>query len=146
MNSNTARPVVTIGALTLRFIADENTGAGGMVMFEFEVPPKARVPALHFHRAVDEVIYGLSGIMTTRIDGAAHEIGPGQSASIPRGAVHIHENLHEETARALIVMTPASIGRAYFEELAQELNGPAKPDMARVKAIMDRHGLTVVGQ
>lgn len=132
---------IRIGPLSLRFLVDETMGPGNMVMFEFEVPPQARVPARHFHRDVDEAVYGLAGTMTTTVDGVARQIGPGDSAFVPRGAVHIHENLHDEPAKVLIVMSPGSIGRGYFEEMAKEINGPAKPDMEKIQRIMQRHGL-----
>lgn len=133
--------IVRIGSLELRFLVDENDGNGGLVMFEFTMPPGARVPAPHFHEAVDEAVYALEGVTTTALDGGTHELRPGQSLLIPRGAVHTHENLHPETARALIVMTPGSIGRRYFEAVARETDRPGGPDLARVKAIMARHGL-----
>ena len=132
---------VRIGALELRFLIDETQGSGSMVMFEFVVPPNARVPAPHHHREVDEVIYALEGTVTTTLDGRRHELRTGESLFVPRGSVHTHENLHSDTARALIVMTPGTIGRRYFEEVAQEVNGPGKPDLAKVKDIMLRHGL-----
>jgi quercetin dioxygenase-like cupin family protein len=132
---------VRIGALELRFLVDETQGSGSMVMFEFVVPPNARVPAPHHHREVDEVIYALEGTVTTTLDGRRHELRTGESLFVPRGSVHTHENLHSDTARALIVMTPGTIGRRYFEEVAQEVNGPGKPDLAKVKDIMLRHGL-----
>jgi hypothetical protein len=49
--------------------------------------------------------------------------------------------VHDETARALIVLNPGSIGRAYFEEIAEVASGPGKPDPARLKEIMLRYGL-----
>jgi hypothetical protein len=49
--------------------------------------------------------------------------------------------VHDETARALIVLNPGSIGRAYFEEIAKAASGPGKPDPARLKEIMLRYGL-----
>jgi quercetin dioxygenase-like cupin family protein len=110
-------------------------------MFEFVVPPNARVPAPHYHRQVDEVVYVLEGTVTTTLEGHGQELKGGESLFLPRGSVHIHENLHPETAKALIVMTPGSIGRRYFEEVAQEVNVPGKPDLAKVKEIMLRHGL-----
>ena len=110
-------------------------------MFEFIVPPNARVPAPHYHREVDEVVYALEGTVTTTLDGQRHELRKGDSLLLPRGSVHTHENLHNDTARALIVMTPGSIGRRYFEELAAEVNVPGKPDPAKVKEIMLQNGL-----
>ncbi len=133
--------IVRIGALELRFLIDETRGSGDLVMFEFAVPAEARVPAPHFHRDVDEAVYGLEGTLTTTLDGQKHEVRPGDAVFIPRGSVHHHENLHPGTARALIVLTPGSIGRRYFEEVAEAVNVPGKPDPARVKDVMLRHGL-----
>jgi hypothetical protein len=44
-------------------------------------------------------------------------------------------------SRTLFVLNPDSIGRAYFEEIAEAVSGPGKPDPARLKEIMLRHGL-----
>jgi quercetin dioxygenase-like cupin family protein len=128
--------LVAIGALELRFAVD----TPNLVMFEFIVPPNARVPAPHYHKDVDEAVYGLAGTLTTTAGGEKHAVTAGASRLIPRGTVHTHENLHAETARALIVMTPGSIGRRYFEELAQLMRG-GKPEPAVINAIMLRYGL-----
>ncbi len=137
ISSNT----VQIGDLDLRFLVDETQGSGDLVMFEFTVPPQARVPAPHFHRDVDEAVYGLEGTLTMTLDGDRRELRSGEVIFIPRGSVHHHENLHEQTARALVVLTPGSIGRRYFEEIAEAVNVPGKPDLAQVREIMLRHGL-----
>lgn len=138
-----ARPprIVRIGALELRFRVDEEDGAGDVVVFDFIVPPRARVPQPHFHDAADEVVYGLSGTLTTTLEGVAQEVRPGDVVFVPRGKVHHHANPHDETAHALIVIAPGTIGRRYFEELAPVVNAPGPPDLARVKEIMLRHGL-----
>ncbi len=133
--------VVRIGAMELRFLVDETRGSGDLVMFEFAVPAGARVPAPHHHRDVDEAVYGLEGTLTMTVDGERQEVRPGDVAFIPRGSVHHHENLHEGTARALIVLTPGSIGRRYFEEVAEAVNVPGKPHPARITEVMLRHGL-----
>ena len=137
LSGNTVR----IGDLDLRFLVDETQGSGDLVMFEFTVPPQARVPAPHFHRDVDEAVYGLEGTLTMTLDGERRELRSGDIIFIPRGSVHHHENLHEQTARALVVLTPGSIGRRYFEEIAAAVNVPGKPDLGQVKEIMLRHGL-----
>ncbi len=133
--------ILRIGALELRFLVDETQGTGNVVMFEFIVPPGARVPVAHYHRDVDEVVYGLDGTTTSTLDGTRHELRRGDSLLVPRGAVHVHENLHDDTARSLIVLTPGSIGRRYFEEIAALVNGPGKPDPEAMRAVMLRHGL-----
>ena len=133
--------VVRIGAMELRFLVDETQGSGDLVMFDFAVPANARVPAPHYHRDVNEAVYGLEGTLTVTVDGRKQEVRPGDVAFIPRGGVHHHENLHPGTARVLIVLTPGSIGRRYFEEVAEAVNVPGKPDPARVSEVMLRHGL-----
>ena len=39
------------------------------------------------------------------------------------------------------MLNPGTIGRRYFEEIAQVVNVPGKPDLSKVKEIMLRHGL-----
>jgi quercetin dioxygenase-like cupin family protein len=133
--------LIRIGALELRFLVDESNSSGNVVMFEMAVPPHARVPAPHYHRDVDEVVYGLEGTLTMSLDGQKHALRKGDSLFIARGRVHGFENLAPETARSLAVLTPASIGRGYFEEVAAAVNVPGKPDLAQIKEIMLRHGL-----
>ena len=81
------------------------------------------------------------GTLTTTIDGREHEVGVGDTVFIPRGSVHHHQNLGEVAARALTVLTPGAIGRRYFEEMAEVINAPGKPDTTKLKEIMLRHGL-----
>ena len=138
---NAVADVIRIGGIELRFLVDETQGSGDLVIFEMTIQPNARVPVPHYHREVDEVIYGLSGTLTGQINGETRELRAGDCALMPRGAVHHAENLHGEAARALIVLNPGSIGRAYFEEISKAVSGPVKPDPARLTEIMLRHGL-----
>jgi quercetin dioxygenase-like cupin family protein len=128
---------VRIGELELRFRISEP----GATVFEFVVPSRARVPAPHYHQAADEMLYGLDGVLTVTVDGTIRELRANDIVFIPRGSVHHHENLHEEFARALVVITPGTIGRSYFEELSEVINTPGKPDLAKAREIMLRHGL-----
>lgn len=133
--------LVRIGDLELHFKVDESNPMADVTVFEFVVPAEARVPAPHHHVAVDEFIYGLDGTLTATVDGATHEIRAGDSLFIPRGCTHHHANRHATTARVLSVLTPGSIGKRYFEEIAEVVNAGGKPDIERVKTIMLRHGL-----
>ncbi|MET0741941.1 MAG: cupin domain-containing protein [Microvirga sp.] len=128
---------VRIGELELRFrVAEPNA-----TVFEFIVPSRARVPAPHSHRDADEILYGLEGILTVTVDGVVRELSAGDVVFIPRGSVHHHENRNEGVSRALIVITPGTIGRRYFEEIADVINAPGKPDLAKARDVMLRHGL-----
>ncbi|MBP0445794.1 cupin domain-containing protein [Roseomonas sp. SSH11] len=129
--------IVRIGQLELRFTVNEP----GATVFEFTVPPAARVPAPHFHRDADELLYGLEGVLTVTVDGRKTELAAGDTVFIPRGSVHHHENPHNALARALVAITPGTIGRAYFEEMAEVVNVPGRPDLTKAQDIMLRHGL-----
>jgi uncharacterized cupin superfamily protein len=78
--------------------------------------------------------------LTGQINGESHELRAGDCALIPRGAVYYAENLHNEAARALIVLNPGSISRASFEEIARAVTGPRKPHPARLTEKMLRYG------
>lgn len=132
--------LVRIGALELNFLVDETQGRD-MVVFEFLVPPNAGVPEPHFHREVDEFIYGLEGVLTSTVDGGLQEVRSGDSLFIERGKVHHHTNLGDTPAKVLVTLQPASIGKRYFEEIGEIVNGPGKPDAEKVKALMERYGL-----
>ena len=133
--------VVKIGGFELRFLVDETQSSGNVVVFEFAIPPNGRVPAAHYHKDVDEVVYGLEGTMTSTLGDKKYELRNGDSLFIPRGSVHTHENFGTDTAKALAVLTPGSIGRKYFEEIGEAVNVPGKPDIEKIKEIMLRHGL-----
>jgi quercetin dioxygenase-like cupin family protein len=129
--------IVRIGELELRFLITDE----GATVFEITVPSRARVPVPHYHRDADEFVYGIEGILTISVDGRKQELGVGDAVFIPRGSIHHHENLHEGTARALAAITPGTIGRRYFEEIAEVINVLGKPDLAKAKEVMLRHGL-----
>jgi quercetin dioxygenase-like cupin family protein len=134
---------VRIGSLRLKFLIDDADNGGKLTMFDMIVPEQAKVPAAHYHRDFEEVWYGLGGILTVTLDGVAHQLKSGDALFVPRGVVHRFDNLDAGEARALITLTPAVAGKRYFEEIATVVNAGGPPDMAKVKAVMDKYGLIV---
>ena len=104
------REIIRIGPIEIRFLLDGDDTAGRLSVFEFLVPPGVRVPAPHYHEQVDEVAYGLEGVLTFTVDGRDNRIGPGDRCFIPRGAVHHFVNAGTEPTRTLSVLTPLSLG------------------------------------
>jgi quercetin dioxygenase-like cupin family protein len=134
------KEVIHVGQLELRFFLDGEDTNNQMVVFEFDIPPGAKVPVAHYHKEVDEMVYGLKGTVSSYVDGKKIEVKAGDCCFIPRGAVHYHDNQTGEVASALCVLTPASIGRTFFREIGALLKaGP--PDPAKAAEIMTRHGL-----
>lgn len=141
MNSNPTDNLIRVGSIDVRFRVNASQTAGGMTMFEFTVPAGSRVPVPHSHDAFDETIYGQHGIGTWTLDGQKVRIGPGDVLFIPRGHVHQFENLDNEDAGMLSVITPGLLGPAYFYEMAEVINAGGTPDVEKLKEIMRRHGL-----
>ncbi len=81
-------------------------------------------------------------MLTVTLDGVAHRLKSGDALFVPRGAVHRFDNLAGD-ARALVTLTPAVAGKRYVEDIAAVVNAGGPPDMAKVKAVMDKYGLIV---
>jgi quercetin dioxygenase-like cupin family protein len=132
---------IQVGPMTLTFLRSRHDTGGALDMFEMIAQPNARMPVPHYHRDWEETVYGLSGTLTFSVDGTPHEIGPGDSAFVPRGIVHGFNNFGTEPARVLCVLTPGMLGPEYFREIGAELATGAPPDPAKLGAIMARYGL-----
>jgi quercetin dioxygenase-like cupin family protein len=133
--------VIKLGQVEIRFFVNGSDSSGSLDVFEFSVPPAAKVPEAHFHEAVDEFLYGVEGTLTVTVGDRRCEIGPGDRCFVPRGIVHHFINLHAAPARVLAVWSPALIGPQFFRECAAVVNAGGPPDLATLKAIMIAHGL-----
>jgi len=137
------KQIIKLGPVEVRFLLDGDDTAGKLCMFEFLVPPGAKVPLPHYHEQVDEAIYGLEGVLTFTVDGHPNPIGPGDRCFVPRGIVHGFVNAGTEPTRTLAVLTPATIGPTYFTDMAALLTG-GPPDPAKAAEVMRKHGLVAV--
>jgi quercetin dioxygenase-like cupin family protein len=123
---------------TLRFKAMGAGTRGAFSLFEREVPPNARRPAMHRHPAMTEAFYVLDGELALVADGIAHVVPSGGFALVPAGAAHTFGNDGPAPLRMLVLHSPALDG--YFAELdaldrSGTLNGDTEADLMR------RHGL-----
>ena len=135
------RETIKAGQIIIDFLLEAADTNGSAAMFEFTVPVGAKVPIPHYHEHYDETIYGLEGTITFTVDGKTIDIQPGETCFIPRGAVHGFDNLKQEDAKALAVITPALLGPIYFKEVAEIVNAGGPPDVAKLKQVMAKHGL-----
>jgi quercetin dioxygenase-like cupin family protein len=130
-----------VGQVEIKFLLEAADTSGSLAAFEFTVPAGAKVPLPHSHKHYDETIYGLEGVITFTVNGNAVHLGPGDSCFIPRGAVHGFNNLKPVAAKALAVVTPALIGPEFFLEMATLINAGGPPDVAKIIAVLAKHGL-----
>jgi quercetin dioxygenase-like cupin family protein len=132
---------IRIGPIAIRFLVESEVTNGSASVFEFDVLPGTPAPPPHSHDGYEETLYGLRGALTWTVDGVQTTVGPGEVLSIPRGVVHHFENLGDEPATQLAIVTPGLLGPDYFRELAALAQG-GRPDPAEIMAVMLRHGLT----
>ncbi len=143
---NPSEETIKIGPLGIRFLLTGGDSGGSVSVFEVFVPvgQKLAAPA-HKNDAYEEVLYGVTGVLTWTVDGTPIEVGPGQALCIPRGAVHRFDNLGGEDVKQVCVIAPAIMGPAYFREAAEVIGAaaPSPPDRAKMMDVFRRHGMTM---
>ena len=97
------------------------TGAGthgqfGLYRWDFKGPPSGPDP--HFHRAISESFFILSG--TVRLFNGQQWIDatPGDFLYVPEGGVHAFRNESGEPASMLLLFAPGAPREGYFEGLS----------------------------
>ena len=143
---NPSDETIRLGPLAVRFLITGEHATGSVAVFELTVPSAQRLAApAHSHDHYEETIYGIDGVLTWTVDGKAIDVEPGQALCIPRGAIHRFDNNGSREAKALCLVTPATIGPKYFREAAELFNAATggSPDRAKMAEFMRRHGLTL---
>src|SRR5262245_12289525 len=142
---NPADETIDFGPLAVRFLVTGENSTSSVAVFELRVKGGERLMApAHSHDHYEETIYGLEGVLTWTVDGRPIDVATGQALCIPRGAIHRFDNLANQDAKVLCVISPAAIGPEYFREMHAALEAAAggPPDRVRMMEIMRRHGLT----
>ncbi|HVE41463.1 MAG TPA: cupin domain-containing protein [Planctomycetota bacterium] len=135
-----AADLITLGQIQIRYLRD-GARDGQMGAFEMLVPPGSNVPPPHSHAHNEEYLYVLEGKLRYTVNTELKDLGVGESAFTPKGAVHGFSNPFSEPCRALIVMSP-DVGAQYFRDIAAVLGAGGPPDRAKIVQVMARYGLT----
>jgi mannose-6-phosphate isomerase-like protein (cupin superfamily) len=97
------------------------TGAatnGQLGLYRWDFGPQRSGPDPHFHRAITESFYVLSGTVQV-FDGSRWvDTVPGDFLYVPQGGLHGFKNVSGEPASMLILFTPGAPREGYFETLA----------------------------
>lgn len=133
-----------MGDIEVQFCLDAADTNGQSTMFECRIGPGARVPIPHYHEGFDETVYCLEGVGTFLVGNETIELHQGEGHFIPRGVVHGFTNKTDKMFRFLAAVTPGVFGPAYFEDIAAVINAGGPPDMAKMAAVMTKHGLVPV--
>jgi len=95
-------------------ITGAETG-GAFFMAEVSVAPGGGPPP-HIHSREDESFYVQQGTLAVQVGDKALNVSAGDFVHMPRGTAHSFKNLGNETAKLLMVATPAGID-SYFAEV-----------------------------
>lgn len=77
--------------------------------------------------------------LTWEVDGQRFTAGAGTSAFAPRGTAHAYQNIRDEAAHILVMLTPAGLDQ-FFEDVTAQNKGLSQPDFARVDQLMQSTG------
>jgi quercetin dioxygenase-like cupin family protein len=116
---------------------------GGKLTVWTEITPPGGGPPPHYHTNDDESFHVLEGRVEFFADGQWHEVAPGGTIFMPRGAVHGFRNVGTTPSRMLLSTTPSGV-EVFFARCADEFAKPGGPDMPRVMEISAEHGIHFV--
>ena len=109
---------------------------GRVALAENTVPPRWEGPPLHRHD-FDEAFYVLEGELTFQVGERLSAARPGELAFAALGVPHALANLSDESARYLLVRTPAGLAYGSAAETivtGPRIGGPAPPAAPRPRA------------
>jgi quercetin dioxygenase-like cupin family protein len=132
--------VIHIGQMEVIYLQEAGNGSQ-TGCFELRVPPGSNVPPPHSHSDNEELVYVLDGTLRYTVGSETRDLQSGETMSTPRGAVHGFSNPHSEMARALVILTPDTIGPQYFREVGAIVNAGGPPDRAKLASVMKTYGL-----
>lgn len=149
-----ARPLV-VRADTDRFGEDNRLGGvspnhcklssvdtdGALAVFESLTIGKGG-PSYHVHHGQDEWFFVREGAFVFRIGEDDHQLGPGDSAFVPRGTPHTWAHLGTGTGRMVFFVSPAGLMESYFREISRP-EVQRTPEQAR--RLSEAHGMTRLG-
>jgi mannose-6-phosphate isomerase-like protein (cupin superfamily) len=110
--------------------------------------PAGFAPPPHVHHGVDEIFYVIDGRLEGFCGDDRWSAGPGSLVFLPRDVPHGFEVVDERPARTLVIAAPGG-----FDEFvaalgepagALELPTPTAPDVARVVALAEAHGMRIL--
>jgi len=89
---------------TLQWLVDRDLGAQHVMSYRLTLEPDSALS--HVHDGAEEVLYVLEGGGEIRVEGATHQVGPGQAVFIPEGAEHTYINTRSEPLVVVGAMAP----------------------------------------
>jgi len=105
------------GGGSASYLATERSTGGDYGLFRWDMGQTAGGPDPHFHRAMSEAFFVLSGAVLLYDGRRWVDAAPGDFLHVPPGGVHAFRN-PDGPAAMLMLFTPGAPRQTYFEELA----------------------------
>ena len=121
---------------------DSEATGGKLTAFTSLTPPGGGPPP-HLHDNEDEWFLPLEGRVEFLLEGSWREVAVGRMVYAERGSVHAFRNVGDGALKMLIQLTPAGFER-FFERCAEEFARDGGPQMERIVAIGEEHGLRFI--
>lgn len=113
--SASAPPEIERTGVTAHYLATGAGTDGQLGLYRWEMGPEPGGPAPHFHRAITESFYVLSGTVRLYYGERWIDGTPGDFLYVPQGGVHAFRNDSGAPASMLILFTPGAPREGYFE-------------------------------
>ena len=129
-----------LSVLGLQFTAKvgSSDARGAFCLNEVGVVPEAPPLPLHTHANEEESIYVLEGELNIELGDRTVKCSSGSLVLVPRGTAHTLSLAGTQSAKVLLIFSPAAI-QGLFEEIA------GQTDMDTIVAAAGRYGMEIVG-
>jgi mannose-6-phosphate isomerase-like protein (cupin superfamily) len=109
----------SFGLVKYHYLADQKKTDGDYGLYRVDIAPKGGGPGPHFHRAMSEAFFVLSGTMELYDGTDWTESGQGDFLYVPPGGIHGFRNVADDPASVLMLFAPGAPREHYFEGLAK---------------------------
>lgn len=129
-----------IGGFGTRFKVETGAAGGSVAIVEHTLEPGLLGAPPHRHTREEETSCVLEGRLTVQIGDEVTTAGPGDIVVKPRNIFHAFWNGGPDPVRFLEVISPGGFER-YFLELAELMPADRPPDMSAIGALAARYGM-----
>jgi mannose-6-phosphate isomerase-like protein (cupin superfamily) len=136
-----------LGELVTYKITSYQTG-GAYSLFEVVTQPGGGPPA-HVQHREDEAFYILEGEYEFLVEGRTISAGAGSLVYVPKGNLHTHKSVGEESGTMLVSQTPGGLHERFFKEVGERATAKACPvsqgaaDIGKIAAIATEYGIEI---
>jgi len=109
----------SFGLVKYHYLANQKQTDGDYGLYRVDIAPKGGGPGPHFHRAISESFFVLSGTVRLYDGDDWIDSHPNDFLYVPPGGIHGFRNDADESASILMLFAPGAPREAYFEGFAQ---------------------------